>query len=190
MVRVLSVPASVLYAVCFPVLMPVRLAWNWLRVRGELRGVVWSTESLRMAAHEIALLVWPPLAAFGTWGLYSASGWGPGGVDGDLRGAVLGWLAAGLVVLAVYGARYGDVGGADDHAGAVEGDGGRGGGGGGGESDGGRGGGRAGGRDAGGDPAVPAHPLRYLARYGAVFSLYLVVALTLVLVPVALILSI
>ncbi|MEY9932005.1 hypothetical protein ABH926_006654 [Catenulispora sp. GP43] len=154
MVRVLSVPASVLYAVCFPVLLPVRLAWNWLRVRGELRGVVWSTESLRMAAYEIALVVWPPVAAFGAWGLYWASGWGPDGVGGDVRGAVLGWLAAGLVVLAVHGARYGDAG---------EGD---------------------------GEPVVPAHPLRQLARYGAAFSLYLVVALMLVLVPVALILSI
>ena len=154
MVRVLSVPALLVYVICFPVLLPLRLARNWVRVRGELRGVVWSTETLHMAVHEIALLVWPPLAAAGAWALYWASGWGPGGVGGDVRGAVLGWLGAGLVVLAVHGARHGDV------------------------------------PDEGPAPVVPEHPLRHSAGYAALFSLYLVVVLALVLLPVALILSI
>lgn len=154
MMRVLSGPAHLLYAVFFPVLMPFRIGWNWMRVRGERRGVVWSRDRLHSAVHESALVVWPPLAAFGAWGLYVASGWGPGGAGGDVRGAVLGWLAAGLVVLAVYGARHGEVPESD----LV--------------------------------PIMPAHPLRHLAMYAAVFSLYLIVALTLVLLPVALILSI
>lgn len=154
MACVLSVPARVVFAICFPVLLPLRLAWSRLRTRGERRGVVWSAEALHAAAHEIALLVWPPVAAAGAWALYRASGWGPGGVGGDVRGAVLGWLAAGVVVLAVHGARHGEV------------------------------------PDESPEPAVPAHPLRHLAGYGALFSMYLVVAMVLVVVPVALILSI
>jgi len=39
-------------------------------------------------------------------------------------------------------------------------------------------------------PVMPRHPLRHLAAYAALFSLYLVVGLTLVLLPVALVLSI
>lgn len=154
MMRVLSTPAHLLYAIFFPVLMPFRLGWNWMRVRGEMRGVVWSRDRLHSAVHEGALVVWPPVAAAGAWGLYWASGWGPGGVGGDLRGAVLGWLAAGLVVLAVHGARHGEVPESD----LV--------------------------------PVMPLHPLRHLALYAALFSLYLVVGLTLVLLPVALVLSI
>ena len=195
MAREFSVPAFVVSVICFPVLLPLRLARKWLRARGELRGVVWSTEILHALAHEIALLLWPPVAAAGAWALYWVSGWGPGGVGGDVRGAVLGWLAAGLVVLAVQGARHGDVsdegflpedslapeaspapdvdGLAPDGSLAPDVD-----------------GLAPDGSLAPLTPVVPAHPLRHLAGYGAVFSLYLIVVLTLVLVPVAVILSI
>ena len=69
-----------------------------LRSRGHIHAAV----------HKAALLFWTPVAAFGSWALYRASGWGSGGVGGDVRGAVLGWVGASLVVLAVYGARHGE----------------------------------------------------------------------------------
>jgi hypothetical protein len=158
--------------------------------------------------------------------LYAASGWGPGGAGGDVRCAVLAWLAAGLVVLAVHGARRGDAAGRAEVAGrgvvagraevagrgvvAGRGD----------AADDGHvsardepahavaedpapgdllaghpvPGHRALGRPAPEDPSpeppAPAHPGRYAAGYALVFSLYLVVVLTLVLLPVALILSV
>ena len=124
------------------------------QIPDERRGAVWSRERLRGVVHRISLVVWPPVAGFGAWGLYGAAGWGPDGAGGDVRGAVLGWLGAGLAVLAVQGARRGQA------------------------------------RDRDATPIVPAHPLWHLALYAALFSLYLTVALTLVLLPVALVLSI
>jgi energy-converting hydrogenase Eha subunit A len=75
---------------------------------------------IHAAVHEAALVFWTPVAAFGAWALYRTSGWGPGGVGGDVRGAVLGWIGASLVVLAVYGARHGDVADPDFEAAAPE----------------------------------------------------------------------
>lgn len=115
-----------------------------LRSRGRIHAAV----------HEAALLFWTPVAGFGSWALYRISGWGPRGLGGDVRGAVLGWVGAGLVVLAVQGARRGE---APDRE-----------------------------REA----AAPEHPVRHFVQYTAVFSGYLLLVLTLVLVPLALVLSI
>jgi hypothetical protein len=109
MTRSFALPALLLYVVFFPVLMPFRVAWGWLRVREELRHLTWSRLNLEKAVHETTLMVWPPATAFGAWALYEASAWGPAGVGGEVRGAVLGWVGAGLVVLAVVGARHGEV---------------------------------------------------------------------------------
>jgi hypothetical protein len=197
-------------AIRLPVLLPLRLARSWLR--GRVRGGLWSKANVQAAVHEVALFVGPPAAAVGAWMLYAASGWGPRGAGGDVRCAVLAWLAAGLVVLAVHGARRGDAAGRAEVAGrgvvAGRGD----------AADDGHvsdepahavaedpapgdllaghpvPGHRALGRPAPEDPSpeppAPAHPGRYAAGYALVFSLYLVVVLTLVLLPVALILSV
>ena len=109
MTRPFALPALVVSVVLFPVLVPLRVAWNWLRVRDELRGVVWSRENLEKAVHEVTLVVGTPVTAVAAWALYEVSGWGPGGVGGLVRGAVLGWVGAGLVVSAVAGARHGEV---------------------------------------------------------------------------------
>jgi hypothetical protein len=82
-----------------------------------------------------------------------------------VRGAVLAWLAAGLVLLAVNGARRGDAAD-DEHEGPVVPE------------------------QPLPEHPLPDHPLRYAAGYAVVFSLYLIVVLTLVLLPVALILSV
>ncbi|MEZ0115284.1 hypothetical protein ABH920_009319 [Catenulispora sp. EB89] len=115
-----------------------------LRSRGHIHAAV----------HAAALWFWAPVAAFGSWALYRALGWGTGGMGGDVRGAVLGWVGASLVVLAVQGARRGEVADREFEA------------------------------------AAPPHPVRYTVRYAAIFSGYLVLVVTLVLVPLALILSI
>lgn len=109
MMRSFAFPALVVYVVLFPVLMPFRLAWEWFGVREEIRSLPWSRLNLEKAVHETTLMVWPPLTAFAAWALYEASAWGPAGVGGQVRGAVLGWVGAGLVVLAVVGARHGEV---------------------------------------------------------------------------------
>ena len=108
MMRVLSTPAHLLYAVFFPVLMPFRLGWNWMRVRGELRGVVWSRARLHSAVHEGALVAGPPLAAFGAWGRTGLRGGVRAAPAGTCAGRCSGWVGARLVVLAVQGARRGE----------------------------------------------------------------------------------
>jgi hypothetical protein len=109
MTRPFALPALVVSVVLFPVLIPLRLAWHWLRRREELRSIQWTRGNLEKAVHEITLMVGPPVTAAASWALYEASGWGPGGTGGQVRGAVLGWVGAGLVVLAVAGARHGEV---------------------------------------------------------------------------------
>lgn len=69
-----------------------------------------SRENLQSAVHEIALYIGTPVAAVAAWASYAASGWDSGGVGEQVRGAVLAWVGASLVVLAVQGARFGDRG--------------------------------------------------------------------------------
>ncbi|WP_194898708.1 hypothetical protein [Catenulispora pinisilvae] len=72
-----------------------------------------SRQNMQSVVHMTALYGGPPAAGAGAWALYWASGWGPDGAGGDLRGAVLGFVGASLVVAAVLGAMFGDVVDAD-----------------------------------------------------------------------------
>jgi len=107
--RVHRIPATLVTAIGFPLTMPVSTLRGWLHAPKTDRHRPWTADDVEKLVHQSSMGLGPITAFAAAWFGYDVSGLGSGGVGSLVRGAVLGWIGAVLVVAVTAGAGFGDV---------------------------------------------------------------------------------